>query len=225
MKSLFITGTDTEVGKTFVTCCLMQALTAQGFKVAGLKPIASGADWVDGQLKNSDALALMEQSNVAKAEPYSCFNPNAYAPAIAPHIAAKHSEQPICFNKIEQSMATLASYHPDFLLIEGAGGWRLPVSDSSFLSDWVVSQQLSVVLVVGMRLGCINHALLTAQAIQNDGLHIAGWVANCVDESMPHQAENIDLLIKHIHAPLLGVVPYSTDSSTLHTLFDIESLK
>lgn len=225
MKTLFITGTDTEVGKTFVTCRLMEAIRHQGFDVVGMKPIASGAHMVNGQLVNDDALALIQQSSVAKSEAYSVFNPNLYEPAIAPHIAAKLSSTPINFDKIESSMATFASYQPDFLMIEGAGGWRLPVNETELFSQWVAEKKMSVILVVGMRLGCINHALLTAQAISNDGLNLVGWVANCIDETMRYQSDNIDVLCEHIKAPLLGVVPYMKTPSDSHTPLDIEPLK
>lgn len=224
MKKYFVTGTDTEVGKTFVSCVLMKELKLRQYQVAGLKPIASGASEVEGRLRNSDALALINESTVAKDETYEIFNPNIFREAIAPHIAARREGRFIDLEKINQSIDTMSSYHPDYLLIEGAGGWKLPISQTEFLSQWVQDCQLPVILVVGVRLGCLNHAMLTIESIRRANLKIAGWVANHVDSGMPYKDENIATLQNFIHAPLLGELPTVTNLESALGYLDITPL-
>lgn len=202
----FVTGTDTDVGKTLVTEALMQAASDSGLSTVGYKPIASGCELIDGTLKNSDALILQDASSIAL--PYAMHNPYAFAPAIAPHIAAAQSKQTISLERLSEGLAELRAEGGEWIFVEGAGGWRLPINGQQYLSDWVKKEQLPVILVVGMRLGCINHALLTLEAIQQDGLDVVGWVTNQLYPNMSQYQANIDTLKQRIKAPLLGEIPW-----------------
>lgn len=187
----FIAGTDTDSGKTLVASSLLYLASKQG-STLGVKPIASGCEPTSEGLRNSDALALMAQSNVKLA--YERVNPFAFKPAIAPHIAAKQVGVTLNADLVTAHLKTLPFDEVDFALVEGAGGWRLPLNHAlrvqgklnpqAFLSTVAIDLQLPVILVVGVKLGCLNHALLTQEAIQADGVKIAGWVANCVDPDM-----------------------------------------
>ncbi|GHA17757.1 dethiobiotin synthase [Oceanisphaera arctica] len=211
VKTFFITGTDTEVGKTFVTRALMQAAAEAGKKVLGYKPVASGCELINGELKNSDALTLQAASSIRL--PYAMHNPYAFAPAIAPHIAAEKASETISIHHIGEGLARLKETAVDWIFTEGAGGWRLPLDEQHLLSDWVKKEHLPVILVVGARLGCINHALLTLDAIRHDGLVVAGWVLNRVDPEMSHYEENAVTLKQRIKAPLLGEIPWLDEES------------
>lgn len=197
----FITGTDTEVGKTFVTSALLLALRERGIKAIGMKPIAAGTDSAG---KNDDVEALIAASGVPA--PRELINPYLFQPAIAPHIAALEEERSIdiahivaCFNKLRGMAETV--------LVEGVGGFCVPLGDQDDTADLAEKLDLPVILVVGMRLGCINHALLTQQAIAARGLKLAAWVANRVDPEMSRFEENLATLNARITAPLLGVIP------------------
>lgn len=200
---IFITGTDTEVGKTRISTGLMAVLQKQGLKTAGMKPIASGCDWIDGQWKNEDALAMIAQSDVVL--PYATVNPFAFEPAIAPHIAAKQANVTISVSVIKQQFEAIAK-QADAVVVEGAGGWLVPLNDEKTLADLAVELNLPVVLVVAIKLGCINHALLSVEAIQQRGLKLVGWVANHLKQQS-ESVEIIDTLKQHITAPCLGIVP------------------
>ncbi len=165
-------------------------------------------------LRNSDALALIAQSTVQL--PYTQINPYAFAPAIAPHIAAQEAGVELSVAGLYRAAQVILQEQADFILIEGAGGWRVPISATEFLSDFAIALQLPVILVVGVKLGCINHALLTAQAIINDGLELAGWVANVVDPSCARLAENLATLQQLMPAPCLAEVPHLTSASAEH---------
>lgn len=206
VNTFFVTGTDTDVGKTLVTEALMQAVRDSGLYVAGYKPVASGCELINGQLKNKDALILQEASSVELE--YHQHNPYAFAPAIAPHIAAAQVGVIISLDRLSAGLREIKSHEVEWIFVEGAGGWRLPLNDEHYLSDWVKKEQLPVILVVGMRLGCINHALLTLEAIERDGLTIAGWVVNQVYPNMSHYQENVDTLKQRIKAPLLAEIPW-----------------
>ncbi|WP_116472753.1 dethiobiotin synthase [Zobellella maritima] len=208
-KAFFVTGTDTEVGKTLVTTALMRAAKEVGKKVVGYKPVASGCELVGGELRNSDANAMQREASIPL--PYSMVNPYAFAPAIAPHIAARLANESIQTGHISQGLARLKETAADWILVEGAGGWRLPLDEQHFLSDWVKREHLPVILVVGAKLGCINHALLTIEAIRRDGLSLAGWVLNRVDPDMMHFQENADTLKHLISAPFLGELPWLSE--------------
>ncbi|EEF79177.1 dethiobiotin synthase [Methylophaga thiooxydans] len=207
---VFVTGTDTEVGKTCISVGLIALLQQQGLKTVGMKPIASGCDWREGEWRNDDALAMMAQSDVAL--PYTMVNPYAFEPAIAPHIAAKQAEVSICLNTIKKCYQQIKQ-QAEAVVVEGAGGWFVPINDDETMADLAHKLDLPVVLVVAVKLGCINHALLTVEAIQQKGLKLAGWVANHLD----HQSESneiIETLKQRIDAPCLGVVPCLENGQT-----------
>jgi dethiobiotin synthetase len=201
----FITGTDTDVGKTMVTLGLMQYLQQQGKTVAAMKPVASGCEQTSGSLRNDDAVQLLQQSSIRLA--YDLVNPYAFEPAIAPHIAAAQCGVRIELEKIQQAYTALTD-QADCVLVEGVGGWQVPLNGSATMADLAVQLGLDVILVVGMRLGCLNHALLTVTAIQSSGLKLAGWVANCLPSIQVEATdENINTLKSMISEPLLGIVP------------------
>ena len=217
-KSIFVTGTDTDVGKTYVCNLLLQQLNQQGQRAIGYKPIAAGAQLTQSGLRNDDALILQRAS--AGEPAYDVINPICYEAAIAPHIAAKIQGEQITTAQLNHWwQGRLAGY--DIEIVEGAGGWRLPINDKQWLSEFVVSQQLDVILVVGMKLGCLNHALLTVEAIKNDGLNIIGWVANQLAQPMSHYQTNLDYLIDLIEAPLLGEVTTNQVVTLQHPVFDL----
>ncbi|MGS0676771.1 dethiobiotin synthase [Shewanella sp. 0m-4] len=201
--TFFVTGTDTDCGKTLISSAL---LTAAKGETVGFKPIASGCEQTEKGLRNSDALALMAASSIKL--PYEDINPFAFEAAIAPHIAAAEKGVQLAPNRIEAQLKMAEFVGADFCLIEGAGGWRLPLGEGHYLSDVVQSMNLPVILVVGMKLGCLSHALLTAEAIKADGLNLVGWVANQVDADMANQQENLAALKQMMTAPCLGYVPH-----------------
>ncbi len=203
MTSLYVTGTDTEVGKTQVSMALIQLLRQQGQRVAGMKPIASGCIESDKGLRNDDALSLMAQANVEL--PYDMVNPYAFAPAIAPHIAAARAGKTIDAQLIQRQFYQIQQ-QVDSVIVEGAGGWLVPIDNTLTMADVAIRLGLPVVLVVGIRLGCINHALLSVQALLQSGLPFYGWVANDLTAS-PESEAIIASLKTRISAPCLGVVP------------------
>jgi len=201
-RAWFVTGTDTEVGKTAISCALLKAAEAQGLRTAAIKPVAAGCD---AQGHNDDALQLMEC--MTESMDYAQVNPVALQAAIAPHIAAEQEGRSMQAARLAGLCRGVMLGSADFTLIEGAGGWRVPINPRETLADVAVHLQLGVILVVGMRLGCINHALLSAEAIRRDGLTLAGWVANQPGERMNCHDENLDTLRNLLPAPLLGEVP------------------
>lgn len=212
-KGFFITGTDTEVGKTVVATALVRGFVAQGRRVAVMKPVASGSHHTPEGLRNEDALALMRASNVAA--PYACVNPYCFEPAISPHIAAEEAGITVQLDPIRTSFDLLAAAS-DLVIVEGAGGWLAPVGPDTSMKDLARALGLPVILVVGVRLGCINHALLTQLAIESQGITFAGWIANTVDAAMPRRKENLETLARGLGAPPLAIVPRQTpDSATL----------
>ena len=207
MKGYFITGTDTGVGKTVVSLALIHALQAQGKNVAGMKPVSAGCMKTEYGLRNDDAVQLQKASSIELS--YEIINPYAYEPPIAPHIAAHQLSDKISINKIEDCFSEIAS-KSDLVIVEGAGGWLVPINENETMANVAVRLNLPVVLVVGMRLGCLNHALLTAKSIQNNGGKLAGWVANQIDPSMLNSHENIRSLEARIQAPMLGAIPWKS---------------
>lgn len=203
-KAYFITGTDTGVGKTLVTGALLHAFARQGRRVVGMKPVAAGCAAASQGLSCEDVEQLRAQSNVAA--PLNLVNPYAMAPPLAPHIAAEQSGVEIDLDTIVTSCAALREM-ADVVLVEGVGGFMVPLNAAQDTADLAVMLDLPVILVVGMRLGCINHALLTAQAIRLKGLRLAAWVANRIDPAMMAFDENLHTLEARLGAPLLGVVP------------------
>jgi len=209
-QSYFVVGTDTNVGKTYVASALLRHFVNSGKAAAGMKPVASGCELSEhgiwqGQLVNDDVVALYEASNVHAA--LELINPYHFVPAIAPHIAAEKVGVEIDLDLILRSYHTLAEM-ADVVVVEGAGGFFVPVNDQQTLADLAVKLNLPVILVVGMRLGCINHDLLTVEAIKARGLKLAGWVANQVVPDMPMFSENITSLQQRIEALCLSVVPW-----------------
>ena len=205
--SYFVTGTDTNVGKTLIGCALLQGFAARGKRVVGMKPVAAGCD-AEGQ--NDDVLKLRAAGNVEAA--YGQLNPYCFQPAIAPHIAAQRAGVIIQFSRIAESYKKLAA-QADVVIVEGVGGFRVPLNEQQAnaqqdSADLVQELDLPIILVVGIRLGCLNHALLTVEAIATRGLTLAGWVANIIEADMPMHEENIAALQQRIAAPLLGIVPY-----------------
>jgi dethiobiotin synthetase len=203
-KNYFITGTDTEIGKTFAACALIHALAARGVNVAPMKPIAAGTINLDGVDVNEDVAALM----AAAGNRFSLrdVNPYCFAEGIAPHIAAKHAGQTIAMPVIAAAYERLRSAS-DKVLVEGAGGFLVPMTDTQSMAEIPKVLGLEVILVVGMRIGCINHATLTAEAIRARGLTLAGWIANTPAAQMTAFEENLATLKSHIDAPLLGTIP------------------
>jgi dethiobiotin synthetase len=220
-KTWFVTGTDTEVGKTAISCALLAAAAAAGLRTAAVKPVAAGCDH---QGHNDDALQLLDC--MTERLDYAQVNPVALQGAIAPHIAAEREGKRLQAGRLAGICRGVMMGQADFVLIEGAGGWRVPISPRETLADLAVQLQVGVILVVGMRLGCINHALLTAEAIRRDGLELAGWVANQPGERMVCHEENLDTLRRLLPAPLLGEVPYleSFDPVEAGKILLIESL-
>lgn len=207
-KAFFVTGTDTNVGKTFVAAGLLLAAKARGLSTSALKPVAAGCEMTEAGLRNADALLL--QSVITQPLSYEQLNPIALAPAIAPHIAAHQAQRNLSVDRLA-GFCRGALHTTDLTLVEGAGGWRVPLNPMETLADLAKVLHLPVILVVGVRLGCINHALLTAEAIRHDGLQLAGWVANCIEADMPALQENIDSLKARIPAPCLATLPWFAD--------------
>lgn len=201
----FIAGTDTDVGKTTVAAGLLHAAQLAGLTTLGAKPVASGCTATAKGLRNDDAMALIAQSSIKL--PYEQVNPFAFEPAIAPHLAAREAGVVLSVQRLLTPMRQILEQGADFTLIEGAGGWRVPLCDQANLSDLAIALQLPVILVVGVRLGCISHALLSAEAIARDGLQLAGWVANIVDPRTSRLEENLASLAERLPAPCLGRVP------------------
>jgi len=210
-KALFITGTDTEIGKTEVTLGLMAAIQKRGHRVLGMKPIASGAEPTEDGLRNDDALRIQRQGSLDIA--YPMINPYAFEPPIAPHLAAKEAGVELDFQQIHNNLNIL-SRQADYVIVEGVGGWKVPLGINGGVAEMTLTLGLPVVMVVGLRLGCINHALLTAESIISSGCHFIGWIANAVDSDMAVQQENISTLERELPAPLLGKIDHMTEPST-----------
>jgi dethiobiotin synthetase len=204
----FITGTDTGVGKTLIATALVHGFAQAGRRVVGMKPVAAGASLQDGQLLNEDVAQLITASNIDV--PLAHINPYVFESPIAPHIAAAQAGISMSIPKLKLDFEVLANA-ADVVVVEGAGGFLVPLNDTEDMADLAVALGLPIVLVVGMRLGCLKHALLTAAAIEARGLRLAGWVANSIDPQMTNFAENLDSLNQRISAPCLGIVPYSTE--------------
>lgn len=201
----FVTGTDTEIGKTTIAAGLLHAARLAGLSTAAAKPVASGCERSPEGLRNSDALALLGECSLPLA--YEQVNPFAFEPAIAPHLAAREQGVSLTVDALQGPVRAVLELGADFTLVEGAGGWRVPLAGEENLSDLGIALGLPVILVVGVRLGCINHAVLSAEAIQRDGLVLAGWVANIVDPQTSRLEENLATLAERLPAPCLGRVP------------------
>ena len=203
MRGYFITGTDTGIGKTRVAVALLHALRRRGRPALGFKPVASGCDTTAAGLRNADALALQAAS--VRALPYSQVNPYAFAAPVAPHLAAAQTGTVIDVQRICDGIAAL---RPAWVVVEGVGGWQVPLNERETVADLATALGLPVILVVGLRLGCLNHALLTAAAIDTHGVPLAGWVANQVDPTFAEADANVRSLQARLDAPLLGYLPW-----------------
>ncbi len=214
-KRWFVTGTDTEVGKTVASCALLQAARLAGYRTAGYKPVASGSEMTPEGIRNSDALALQRNSSVALR--YEQVNPLTFLEPTSPHIVSAEERRPIEFVTLSAGLRALEA-RADWVQVEGAGGWFTPLSANSTFADWVVRERLPVILVVGIKLGCINHALLTAQAVQASGLRLAGWIANDIALPGRRHSEYLATLQARLPAPLLGKIPHIDNAETAQHL-------
>jgi dethiobiotin synthetase len=205
-KIFFITGTDTEVGKTFVSCGILEAANRKGLSTVAIKPIAAGARKTAEGLRNDDALVLLDRMSLSID--YDEINPVCFEQAIAPHIAANHEARELSVSEVSQYCRTVIARQADLTIIEGVGGWKVPINNGELLSLVVKELNVPVILVVAMRLGCINHALLSAEAIIRDGVKLEGWIANQLQASMPCFEDNLETLKHLLPAPCLGVIAY-----------------
>jgi dethiobiotin synthetase len=221
MYKFFITATDTDAGKTFVATALVKALVNTGKTVAVYKPISAGCEVIDGELINEDAFLLQQVANSNQS--ISNVNPIAYEEPIAPHIAAAKSNQSITVEDVLQHYTNVTSLNADITLTEGAGGWRLPLGNGKYLSEFVQQSDQKVILVVNMKLGCLNHAILTYETILADGLECIGWVANTF-EGMSYLEENITELQSLIAAPMLARLDNEISTDIAANKFDLTLL-
>ena len=226
-QTFFVTGTDTEVGKTFISQALLHAMSVAGLSTSAYKPVAAGCEQTAHGLRNEDALLLQAASSIELS--YDEVNPIAFLEPVAPHLAAQNLSRTISLNDIHDGFICLEHKQADVLLVEGAGGWRLPLGpnpqgEQQYLSDFAIQQKLAVIMVVGVRLGCLNHALLTAEAIRCDGLQLVGWVANQIDSNMPYQEENIQSLKEQLNAPFIGSIPKLDRPEQALEFLDLTSL-
>lgn len=204
-STFFITGTDTDCGKTHVTCALIRALRAQGLRVAPYKPVAAGAESIDGVLRNEDALKLIAAAG--GGWDYQQVNPYCLPDPVSPHLTARDVGVQIDLDIIQQGAESLAA-QADCLVVEGAGGWLVPLGHGLAIADIAIALRAPVVLVVGLRLGCLNHARLSAQAIQQSGVPMAGWIGSQVDPEMARLADNLETLRDCLPMPYLGYFPF-----------------
>jgi len=204
-SAFFVTGTDTEIGKTWCTLGLIQAFKNQGIRAAGMKPIASGCQLTPAGLRNSDGEHILTLNHPLTL-PYPIINPYAFAPPIAPHIAAEQAQQAIQLTKIVEAYQQFTAV-AEVIIVEGIGGWRVPIDRQHSLKDLVLALDIPVILVVGLRLGCINHALLTAEVIIGDGCQLIGWIANTLTSEFETQSV-IQTLSERLPAPFLAEMPY-----------------
>lgn len=208
MFSIYVSGTDTGIGKTLASCTLLHALRARGLRAAGMKPVASGCARIDGQWRNEDALALQAASSPQPS--YADINPYALRQPLAPELAAREEGVTLALVPILAARVRLAA-QAEALVVEGVGGWAAPLSATLMQADLVRALELPVVLVVGLRLGCLNHALLSARAIVDDGVQLAGWIGSQVDPAMARVEDNVAMLRERLPAPCWGVLPHAPD--------------
>lgn len=218
-RALFIAGTDTGIGKTHAACAVLHALRAMGRSACGMKPVASGCVDTPQGLRNDDALALLAASSTPQPS-YGQINPVALREPLSPHLAAAHEGVTITLQPLQAAFAELSA-HYDTVVVEGIGGWRVPLAlPELFAADIAKTMALPVVLVVGLRLGCLSHALLTAEAIQADGCQLVGWIGNRIDPQMAAIEENIGTLRTLLPAPCLGILPYGLAAERAASLLD-----
>ncbi|MBU2897849.1 dethiobiotin synthase [Vibrio hepatarius] len=222
-NAFFVAGTDTDVGKTVVSTAILNALAQKEIRTIGYKPVAAGCENTEHGYRNSDALFLQKASTLEVE--YEDINPYSLELPTSPHIAAQREGVDIEYTVLSSKLLQ-HKRRADVVLVEGAGGWRVPVNDEECLSSWVQQEQLPVILVVGIKLGCLNHAMLTVDAIKADGLKIVGWVANRINPGTEHYADIISMLENKIDAPKLGEIPYvpSVKQKNLAKYIDISTM-
>lgn len=220
-RTLFVTATDTGAGKTLAACALLHALRAQGLRACGFKPVAAGGIETPEGLRNDDALALQEAGGTS--EPYELINPCLLREPAAPHLAAEMEGRRIRRADLDVAHRELASRY-EIVVAEGAGGWQVPLDEVWTLGSWVAEREWPVILVVGMRLGCLNHALLSVESITRRA-KLAGWIANVLPPQMPLLEGNIETLRKRIAAPLLGIIPAGADAAAAGQALDADILQ
>ena len=204
-NSFFITGTDTHIGKTEITCALIEYFKKKEYLTIGMKPVAAGTEVIDNQIINSDVHKFLSINSIRK--PVEIINPYSFDQAIAPHIASTLSSNEILFSKIKKNFLLLQK-DCEYLFVEGAGGYKVPLTKNKSIPDLISYLNTPIILVVGIRLGCINHTMLTVEAIKNNNHNLSGWVANCIDSSMNKVDENIKYLVDNIEAPFMGKIPF-----------------
>ena len=202
---IFVTGTDTGVGKTVVACALVRAFRAEGARVAVMKPVASGARSTPVGLRNADALALIEATGAPAA--YADVNPYCFEPAVSPHIAAKEAGIEVDTSTIRRKFDALAA-GVDWVVVEGAGGWFAPINGHQTMADLAWALSVPALMVVGLKLGCLNHAQLTRLGVESQGVHLAGWIASAIDPGMMRVEDNLTALERLLGEPALAVVPH-----------------
>jgi dethiobiotin synthetase len=206
---LFVTGTDTEVGKTVVSRLIVRSLVATGVRVAVMKPVAAGSIRSAHGARNADALGLIADCNVDM--PYEMVNPYCLDAPVAPHLAARAAGVTVELPRIVHNFRALAQV-ADYVIVEGAGGWLAPLNEAEFVADLAAALNLPVLLVVGLRLGCLNHALLTVGAVRQRCLNLAGWIGNQIDPGFARMTENLQTLEQHIGTPPIAVVAHGPDA-------------
>ncbi|OEY65232.1 dethiobiotin synthase [Marinobacter sp. X15-166B] len=224
-KTFFVTGTDTGVGKTLVTRVLLEAARLQGLKTLAMKPVASGCEQTADGLRNEDAVLLA--AAMTERVPYEQVNPVALAPAIAPHVAAQQAGRRLTAERLAGFCRGMQTQPADLLLVEGAGGWCVPLNDRETYAKVPQLLELPVIMVVPLRLGCINHAVLTARAVLADGVPLAGWVGNRPDaQTMSCEAQTVSYLADQLPAPCLGLLPWqpSVDVTALAAQVSLDPL-
>lgn len=208
MKKIFITGTDTGIGKTFVSCLLLKELNSLGLKTFAIKPIATGCQQIsNGMLQNDDALDLQTYSSIK--QPYPIVNPIALKEPVAPHLAAEKMDIVLTKSIVKKSILASIQQDAEINIIEGIGGWLVPLNNHELLADVICELNIPIILVVGIKLGCLNHALLTYTNILSMNALLIGWIANCLSPDTLLVDENIDALQNWIKNPCLGVIPYN----------------
>ena len=208
-----MTGTDTGVGKTTVCCHLLSAMAEQGLKTLALKPVASGAEKVGRTYKNDDALKLQAASTVRQS--YAQVNPFCFKEPIAPHLAANKARKKLSVDALLKACEPTLKRKADCIIVEGAGGWQVPLNDHETLADFAKRLGYPVILVVGMRLGCLNHALMSIAQIEQAGLPIVGWFANCIDPEFEYLEENIETLQRWIPYDMLGRLEFTAKDTDI----------
>lgn len=221
-RSWFIAGTDTGIGKTHASCTLIHALRAHGLRTTGMKPVASGCLPSPAGLLSEDAQALRAASSTPLPD-YALSNPVALREPLSPHLAAAHDGVAISLPPLRAAFDALCAAH-DAVVVEGVGGWRVPLAADLYASEIPCAWQLPVVFVVGLKLGCLNHTLLSIEAIQADGCRLAGWIANRVDPAMDAVAENLATLRERLPAPCLGVLPHGMAPEAAAAALDLGAL-